>query len=426
MLKNKRSRRFKLLFFTLGISFISYIVVLYRVYLNGLLKHSVRHSEIFLARHIFNRTNSSMPDVGKSNTGPNDFHGNKTRNSTIVQSPKSVKRPLTAIVQSPKSAKRPLTTIVQSPKSVKRPLTTIVQSPKSVKRPLTIYNNPYIIQNKDICKGNERLLYLVVVHTSTVNFERRKSLRETWANINIRQTYTKRLVFLLGKPHNESTQMLIRKESECYGDIVQGNFLDTYQNLTHKAVLGLRWITENCRKVKFIVKVDDDVFVNIFKLVDEIFIRNTNKTRTIFCEVRHKEAIHRTGKWTVEKNEFPKMRYWPTPYCPGFFVIMTADIIPELYEKAKIVPFLWLDDVYVFGLLASKATGITRIMLKDISFKQKVSLKCFQPRDKHCHLLAADAPSSVAMHTFWNKTLDQEKNQTISVAAMTSKSTCVL
>ena len=398
MLKNKRSRRFKLLFCALGISFISYIVVLNRVYLNGLLKHSVRHSKIFLGRYSFDRTNSSMPDVGKSNTGPNDFHENKTRNSTIVQ----------------------------SPKSVNRSLTTIVQSPKSVKRPLTIYNNPYIIQNKDICKGDERFLYLVVVHTSTVNFERRKSLRETWANINIRQTYTKRLVFLLGKPHNESTQMLIRKESECYGDIVQGNFLDTYQNLTHKAVLGLRWITENCRKVKFIVKVDDDVFVNIFKLVDEIFMRNTNKTRTIFCEVRHKEAIHRTGKWTVEKNEFPKMRYWPTPYCPGFFVIMTADIIPELYEKAKIVPFLWLDDVYVFGLLASKASGITRIMLKDISFKQKVSLKYFQPRDKRCHLLAADAPSSVAMHNFWNKTLDQEKNQTISVAAMTSKSTCVL
>ena len=384
MLKNKRSRRFKLLFFTLGISLISYIVVLYRVSINGPLKHSVRHPEIFLARYPFNRTNVSMPDIGKSNVGPNDFHRNKTWNSTIVQ------------------------------------------SPKSVKRPLTIYNNPYIIQNKDICKGNERLLYLVVVHTSTVNFERRKSLRETWANINIRQTFTKRLVFLLGKPHNESTQMLIRKESECYGDIVQGNFLDTYQNLTHKAVLGLRWITENCRKVKFIVKVDDDVFVNIFKLVDEIFTQNTNKTRTILCEVRRKDIIHRTGKWMVEKNYFPKMEHWPTPYCPGFFVIMTADIIPELYEKAKIVPFLWLDDVYVFGLLAGKTSNITHINLKNISYMQQVSLKCFHSLDKRCPLLAADAPSSDAMHTFWNKTLDQEKNQTLSVAAMTSKSTCVL
>ena len=37
--------------------------------------------------------------------------------------------------------------------------------------------------------------------------------------------------------------------------------MDTYENLTYKAVLGLRWIIDHCQQAKFVLKIDDDVQV---------------------------------------------------------------------------------------------------------------------------------------------------------------------
>ena len=294
---------------------------------------------------------------------------------------------------------------------------------QNISYPLTIYNNSFIIPNRNICQGVKNLLYLVVVHSSTIHFERRKSFRETWANTNKKYAiYNTRLVFLLGKPRNNHTQMNIRKENECFGDIVQGNFMDSYHNLTHKAVLGLRWVTENCRQARFIVKVDDDVFVNVFKLIS-IITENANKSRTLFCDKRQKSRILRSGKWKVDKHEFVGLKYWPYPFCAGFFVILTSDIIPELYEKAKISPFLWLDDVYVFGLLVSKIGNVTHIKLNDITFIEKRSLLCFNLKGKNCPLLAANTKSRKDMQRFWDISLSQRKQYpNITINTVTSLS----
>ena len=69
------------------------------------------------------------------------------------------------------------------------------------------------------------------------------------------------------------------------------------------------------------------------------------------CYVRSKRTskIDRRGKWKVEKTETLNMKNWPVTYCPGYFVIYTGDIIPELYRAVHRTPFLWLDDVYVMG-----------------------------------------------------------------------------
>lgn len=48
---------------------------------------------------------------------------------------------------------------------------------------------------------------------------------------------------MLGAVNNESLQNAINEESERYHDLVQGNFVDSYRNLTYKHVMGLKWIT---------------------------------------------------------------------------------------------------------------------------------------------------------------------------------------
>ena len=259
--------------------------------------------------------------------------------------------------------------------------------------PLTIGRNVYTINNVRLCSDVRDLLLLVLIHTSTVHFQRRKTIRQTWANINMLRTYNMRVVFLLGKHQNSTdVQTKIQQESDMYGDIVQGNFVDSYHNLTHKAVLGLRWVTENCRHAKFILKVDDDVFVKIFLLINDLLRTYAKTSRTIACNMRGKGKwkIHRDGKWAVDRREFVNMAKWPFNHCPGYIVLLTADIVPELYKAATKTAFLWLDDVYITGLLAEKAGNIMHTMLKNLG------------------RLAGFVQSDHEMHEKWNKSLIEQ------------------
>ena len=55
------------------------------------------------------------------------------------------------------------------------------------------------------------------------------------------------------------------------------------------------------------------------------------------------------------------MKRWPVKHCPGRFLLYTSDIIGHLLGAVNRTPFLWLDDVYVTGLLAAKVGHQGRI-----------------------------------------------------------------
>ncbi|NWW14641.1 B3G5B glucosaminyltransferase, partial [Oreocharis arfaki] len=52
-------------------------------------------------------------------------------------------------------------------------------------------------------------------------------------------------------------------ESRQRGDILQGDFGDTYGNLTRKTLLLLRWARACCGGAAFVLKADDDAFVHV-------------------------------------------------------------------------------------------------------------------------------------------------------------------
>ena len=58
----------------------------------------------------------------------------------------------------------------------------------------------------------------------------------------------------------------MNKESEKFGDIVQGNFKDAYRNMTYKNVFGLLWASMFCEQAEFIVKSDDDMYVDLYEV----------------------------------------------------------------------------------------------------------------------------------------------------------------
>ena len=110
--------------------------------------------------------------------------------------------------------------------------------------------------------------------------------RSTWGNPEIPDTNT-RLVFLLGtvlvsnvylcffiyllQLHTGATsdkklQQSIADENKKYGDIIQGDFVDSYHNLSYKAIMGNLWAAEFCEQAEFVVKTDDDMFIDLYEV----------------------------------------------------------------------------------------------------------------------------------------------------------------
>lgn len=55
-----------------------------------------------------------------------------------------------------------------------------------------------------------------------------------------------RTVFLLGQTENNETQDRITNESRLHNDLIQESFSDSYNNLTLKSVMMVKWINTNC------------------------------------------------------------------------------------------------------------------------------------------------------------------------------------
>lgn len=53
-------------------------------------------------------------------------------------------------------------------------------------------------------------------------------------------------VFLVGQTDNNETEANIIEESRTHNDLIQESFLDSYNNLTLKTVMMLKWVTTNC------------------------------------------------------------------------------------------------------------------------------------------------------------------------------------
>ena len=84
----------------------------------------------------------------------------------------------------------------------------------------------------------------MVVHTAPHFFESRDGVRRSWASRGAQEELDMRVVFLVGLPSAERTQRRIEEEAEGFGDILQGEFTDHYNNLTLKSVYTLKYMVQ--------------------------------------------------------------------------------------------------------------------------------------------------------------------------------------
>lgn len=214
-------------------------------------------------------------------------------------------------------------------------------------------NFKYLIQNSP--DRNRNPYFVIIVSSEPSNQEMRETIRSTWAHSDDRiETY-----FALGAVESAELQQKIEQENAEYNDMIQGNFIDSPNNLTYKHVMALKWFKDSYTNVKYLVKMDDDVFANVINIYNFLF---TNKNDRNFLMGIHHDPEHcpRNGTNPISFEEYAS-EYFPS-YVESSCVIYSADVVRSLYEKSYSTRFFRLDDVFVTGFLKYQLNfGITSI-----------------------------------------------------------------
>ena len=211
----------------------------------------------------------------------------------------------------------------------------------------------YLLNTAHACQDADVFL-LVYVHTAPSHHKRRSVIRQTWGSGKQFALKTK-VVFVMGRTDDGvEVQSALEYESDVYRDIVQEDFIDSYHNLTYKGIAALKWVSTYCSHAKFVLKTDDDIFVNMFTLLRHMnsVYKLQDSKGLLMCLVWHRMKVMRTGKWKVRVEDF-KDDFYPT-YCSGSAYIMAIDVAIAMHRVSYDVPFFWVDDFYITGLLPLK------------------------------------------------------------------------
>ncbi|KAG0721931.1 Beta-1,3-galactosyltransferase 2 [Chionoecetes opilio] len=211
----------------------------------------------------------------------------------------------------------------------------------------------FLIEEADACLRKGREVEVVVyVHSAISRVKQRQQTRLTWASSSALKMV---VVFMVGRAKDDTEREIVRRESELYHDIVQGDYGDYYHLLSYKGLSSLYWITRNCAHVPWTLHADDDILIDTFLLKQFLQVqRDTSDESKLHCRtIRHAKVL-RKGKWKVTQEEMDAKRY-PT-YCQGILWYINTRQLPNLLDASTSVNYLWVDDVYITGCLTREAS----------------------------------------------------------------------
>jgi hypothetical protein len=243
-----------------------------------------------------------------------------------------------------------------------------------------------------VCHNDTRLL--VLVHSHPKYRDRRMAIRKTWGSAirtgvwpndrgptsvstagvdgdgrqsKLVQTCCEgmQMAFVIGRHVDPGINDAIEEEFLSHWDIIQGDFTDDYQNMTLKSLLDLRFAVDHCPLVKYVLKTDDDMVINLPYLVDVLDNIAVNTSRFVVGPLNVGSRVYRTGKWKLSKEEFPFETF--PPYESGSAYVISGDVIGDLFNAAEYVPPIFIDDVYITGILG-RIVGIHHVRRPGFAF----------------------------------------------------------
>ncbi|KAE8601962.1 hypothetical protein XENTR_v10013846 [Xenopus tropicalis] len=154
------------------------------------------------------------------------------------------------------------------------------------------------------------------------------TIHEGEALLNTLETRPERIQIHLAALEKEDA--LLQEESTTFQDIVFVHVVDTYRNVPSKLLNFYQWTAE-FTSFEFLLKTDDDCFIDIENVLEKIAHKQLQKENTWWGNFRLNWAVDRTGKW--QELEYLSPAY-PAFACGSGYVI-SQDIVQWLASNSQ-------------------------------------------------------------------------------------------
>lgn len=209
-----------------------------------------------------------------------------------------------------------------------------VLSPKTYK---------YLLNQPEVCKDKSPFL-VFMVPVAPFEAEAREVVRKTWG-APAQDTITLFYVGVPGRGQGSDIQEKLEEESRKHMDIIQMNFVDSYKNLTIKTMMMMNWLATHCPNTSYAMKVDADIFVNVFYLKRRLSgsPRQDYITGSLISDGKPRRDSN--SKWQLTEEMYPEDNF--PPYVSGAGYVFSADLAARISWASRFVKMIPLEDVYV-------------------------------------------------------------------------------
>lgn len=206
------------------------------------------------------------------------------------------------------------------------------------------------------------------IDTITYGYLRRNAIRNNWGKLcNIDNKC--KLVFFSGYSKLAS-QKVLKLENKLFNDYVEYDFQNSYLNLTLLSCSIIKYCYKKFPSLKYLIKIDSDVIVNLIALFDRFFPKINPKEPIIMGEKECPCFIRNYHKNKYSKYYIPSFSLNDKipAYVYGGLMIITKESVDRLYNTILSYKgeYLYKEDVN-FGILGKKCN----IRFKQFLYKMK-------------------------------------------------------
>ncbi|KAM4023208.1 beta-1,3-galactosyltransferase 2-like isoform 1-T2 [Anomaloglossus baeobatrachus] len=212
-----------------------------------------------------------------------------------------------------------------------------------------IYPFKYIINEPSKCQESRPFIILLIA-VQAWQSKARQAIRQTWGKEDVVPGVPTLRLFLLGKeaaPSNDAVRALVN-ESQTYHDIIQQDYMDTYNNLTLKTLMGMNWVAIYCPQIPYVMKTDSDMFVNTEYLINQLLRPDQPSRKSYFTGYVMKDYLpnrNPESKWYMSPELYPDERY--PVFCSGTGYVFSGDLAEKILKASASITLLHLEDVFV-------------------------------------------------------------------------------
>lgn len=232
------------------------------------------------------------------------------------------------------------------------------------------------------------------------HFTARQAIRQTWGHYRMQRDVS--IAFLLGSTNNEvKLEQDLSVEQQLYGDLIRGKFLDSYNNLTLKTISMLEWVDNYCSKTKFVLKTDDDMFININQLLTFIKKKQTEPCQKVIygrLAKKWKPIRNSKSKYYVSLQQYRSSVFPEFTTGPAYLIATCA--VHDLHVAALNHTYLKLEDVFTTGIVAHEI-NVKRIHASEFLNKRIPFNPCNVQKSISIHMVKYSEQFDL-----WKKLLD--------------------